>query len=180
MPRRCTRPCVHQFVSRWCWSSRHLFLFCYIYALLHFGFLEFGDIEKQTIGLSEWFFVGGGRSELGLVINLYYLWSSASPTQHVISFVEHMRIWWWICRSDSVHFYPASALCFSCSAIGLLLLYEPMLGYKRNGFKLCEAVVLFCLVWWGVLPWATGSEDRQPRLPCIVSICYCSCSFGPV
>jgi len=72
------------------------FVFGNPYMLLHSGFSEAGLVKKHRVILGLWsgFCRGQRRVGRGLVCELYYDGVGTLPpaTQHVISFVEHMRI----------------------------------------------------------------------------------------
>jgi hypothetical protein len=93
MARPCTRLCVHQFISRWCWSSRCLIFLLYRRPAPFGGFLSL-DGETQIIDLAEYFFMRGQHIGVGLGYkSVLSLESSASwYPAYVISFVEHTRI----------------------------------------------------------------------------------------
>jgi len=81
-------------------EQRAFLLFSFVfgnpYMLLHSGFSEAGLVKKHRVILGLWsgFCRGQRRVGRGLVCELYYDGVGALPpaTQHVISFVEHMRI----------------------------------------------------------------------------------------
>ena len=87
-----------------------LFLVIYIHAA-PFRFIRSwaGEETKSYVGLWSGF-AGVGRGKLSWVwfMNCTMVWRSAFCYQHIISFVEHMRIPWW--SVNGLSFYALSLL----------------------------------------------------------------------
>jgi hypothetical protein len=87
-----------------------LFLVIYIHAAPFRFIRSWVGEETGVIGLWWSGFCGWQRQwvECGLWIVLWCLWRSASCYQHIISFVQHMRIPWW--NVNGLSFYARSLL----------------------------------------------------------------------